>query len=427
MNGPEERLNRFNSARRKILVVGAGFAGATAARYLAERMDASHEQVLLVETQQGSSRRTKCGEGVSSETFAEIGVTPRQNWICSDVAKIKLVMPSGETCHLLCRGHTLDKRRVLLDLALEAERSGATVLTSTRLTKLDRATNECSLLVTDVGGSVEASVRPDVVIGCDGASSVVARSSGLSQGASRGGSTLGLEYRVRDYAMDRGRLHDFCPDTLTFVFPENRDIEYGWVFPKGAGRINAGIAIANQPKKRKPLELLDDFLAEFGIRGTREEIVSGEIPRRALSRTFAQGVLLAGDAAGQTNPITYGGNHVAALAGRLAAETSLKAVRKGDASASALGEYQEKCRATRMYDPCLGEAAEIFYGPDSLEKLNYLGHLLAGSNILSRQGIEKIIWRMWKGTAAGGGRAPLSLRELRTIDKALRICVKIGW
>lgn len=68
----QEKIAAFDAASRKILVVGGGFAGTVATRYVAERMGRNLEQVLLVESQPTPGYRTKCGERVSRSTRAHI-------------------------------------------------------------------------------------------------------------------------------------------------------------------------------------------------------------------------------------------------------------------------------------------------------------------------------------------------------------------
>ncbi len=64
----------------------------------------------------------------------------------------------------------------------------------------------------------------------------------------------------------------------------------------------------------------------------------------ALPRCYADGALLAGDAAGFLNSIRLKGIHLAMKSGMLAAETAFDAVVAGDASVKTLGRFEEKVR-----------------------------------------------------------------------------------
>jgi electron-transferring-flavoprotein dehydrogenase len=60
-----------------------------------------------------------------------------------------------------------------------------------------------------------------------------------------------------------------------------------------------------------------------------------------IPRTYADGVVIAGDAAGFLNSMRLKGVHLAMRTGMLAAEASFDAVRSGDQSAAALKKYQD--------------------------------------------------------------------------------------
>ena len=65
-----------------------------------------------------------------------------------------------------------------------------------------------------------------------------------------------------------------------------------------------------------------------------------------LPRLYADGVLIAGDAAGFLNSMRLKGIHLAMRTGMLAAETAFEAVRSGDVSSSALRSYETRVGAS---------------------------------------------------------------------------------
>ena len=64
-----------------------------------------------------------------------------------------------------------------------------------------------------------------------------------------------------------------------------------------------------------------------------------------IPRTYADGVLIAGDAGGFVNSVRLKGIHLAMHTGMLAAETAFEAVRAGDASAATLRAYENRIHA----------------------------------------------------------------------------------
>ena len=67
-----------------------------------------------------------------------------------------------------------------------------------------------------------------------------------------------------------------------------------------------------------------------------------------IPRVYADGVLIAGDAAGFLNSMRLKGVHLAMRTGMLAADTAFEAVRAGDVSASKLKSYEQRIEASAV-------------------------------------------------------------------------------
>jgi len=67
-----------------------------------------------------------------------------------------------------------------------------------------------------------------------------------------------------------------------------------------------------------------------------------------IPRTYADGVLIAGDAAGFVNSLRFKGVHLAIRTGMLAAEAAFDAIRKGDTSAATLKSYEDAINASAV-------------------------------------------------------------------------------
>jgi digeranylgeranylglycerophospholipid reductase len=120
---------------------------------------------------------------------------------------------------------------------------------------------------------------------------------------------------------------------------------YAWLFPK-EGMANAGVGFAPVPGGPRPTVALAAFLATLERRGRIAGPVAayqaGWIPVAPLADSVRGNLLLVGDAAGQTHPVTGAGifNAVTcgAMAGRWAARAAL-----GD-DVSLLRRYDEEWR-----------------------------------------------------------------------------------
>ena len=103
---------------------------------------------------------------------------------------------------------------------------------------------------------------------------------------------------------------------------------YGWLFPKGAvANIGIGVCL-DQRQTLKPMlkALLDRLAAERRIGTRATDLTGGAIPvggrLRAIGHLGQTAVLLAGDAAGLTNPVTGAGIASAVQSGTLAGRTA---------------------------------------------------------------------------------------------------------
>jgi electron transfer flavoprotein-quinone oxidoreductase len=102
----------------------------------------------------------------------------------------------------------------------------------------------------------------------------------------------------------------------------------------------------------RPYELLQRFLdhpviAPLVAGGKLMEYGGHLIPEggwRDMPKLYTDGVLVAGDAASMVNSLHWEGTNMAIVAGKLAAETAVQAVKSGDPSATALSAYREKLK-----------------------------------------------------------------------------------
>jgi geranylgeranyl reductase family protein len=186
------------------------------------------------------------------------------------------------------------------------------------------------------------SVQSEIVIGADGVWSVVAKKTGLQQQHPSIGRCLYQEIPV-------------AGDVLDEYFTENKHFQiylkfmgidgFAWVTPKN-DCLNIGIGEI-QPKTKRPLnEVYRHFIAQLKERNAIPPTISsgtiqgGCLPLRPLDYTYANRVVLCGDAAGQMNPLTGDGIHYAMSAGKFAADVCAKALDASTPTASFLSQYQ---------------------------------------------------------------------------------------
>ncbi|OKI41327.1 hypothetical protein A6A27_39360 [Micromonospora sp. CB01531] len=171
-----------------------------------------------------------------------------------------------------------------------------------------------------------ATIRGDVVLGADGATSSIAHTAGLVDSAK----TL-WGFALRGYVdgnLDLPHIVLWEPERWK-LFPG-----YGWAFPMPGGGINVGLGLAfgsDRGASRRAGEQLEDFLTHLKRQGLlpRSELrarTGGWLKMGVLgTRPTRSGVLLVGDAAGLVNPLQGEGIAQAMASGRAAANAIVQA------------------------------------------------------------------------------------------------------
>jgi geranylgeranyl reductase family protein len=331
-----------------VLVVGAGPAGATAARTLAR----AGVTVRLLDRSK-FPRNKPCGGGVSLRVLKRFPYLAAElsRIATHTVSRLHLEGPGGESTVIESDGPAaLMIRRVefdalLVDLAREA---GAELIGDVDIVRVSTTASGVVLESRD-GRTFEA----PVVIAADGVHSVIARRLGLNPGwpASR----VALDMMEET---PREQLRDIDPSTLwvSYGHPPSRahgatrtnaarvsakladergrakaDEGYAYVFPK-RDHVNVGIGYVLDHYRNaideSPYDLQRGFVDHLRRRGVME----GESVRRnftpfiipvggPLRRPGSGRVLLAGDAGGFVNGFTAEGIYYAMVSGDLAART----------------------------------------------------------------------------------------------------------
>lgn len=312
MSGLGQGRHRFDVA-----VVGAGPAGLSAA----EPMAAAGVRVLVLE-KAALPRYKPCGGGV----------VPR--------ARALLPEDSAAVFHRLCRiarlhihelGTFFEARRDpwLLAMTMRSELDGCLAQRVARAGV--RVQSSCRLMrAEDRGGCVHLSTsrgdfRAEIVVAADGALSTAARLAGFGPPA---GLFPAIEAEIQ---VDACLLERFA-SRARFDFGLLGQ-GYAWVFPK-KDHLSLGV-VSRGPWPQRPRELVDRYCRHLGVGQDAPKIIRGHViptvPRPApfmRSRT-----ILAGDAAGLADPLTFEGISHALLSGRLAARAIMEGELRPDRTA----------------------------------------------------------------------------------------------
>jgi len=323
-----------------VVIVGAGPAGSTTAKCLLDQHP--DVRVLLVDKARQFPRDKPCGGFVDAKLLQAFPYLRGREGNFVESESALAVLHSPDLRHQVA-GHTrmLAVLRSTFDAYLMglAQQAGAQIATNRQVNEIGVDGNAATVEFTD-GGRLTAFA----VVGADGASSLVARRSGLHE-AWRPHEIC--KTVMKEFPVEPDFILEQCgPERPVHLYLQFNGLPgYAWFFPK-AYHINVGVGcFASVPVKlidyfRLLVRLLQRW--EMLPPAVTTEDVKGDIcpTRGPLSTTQTNRVLLVGDAAGFVSPATGAGIVPGMVSGRLAAETLGEALTHRRFDAPFLSRYQ---------------------------------------------------------------------------------------
>ena len=301
-----------------VIVVGAGPAGSTAAKKCS---DYGLETILI--EKQSIPRLKPCGGGVSQKALKLIEGGVPDDLVEQRIKGIRLFSPSLRSVDLVAQkpiGITTQRDKFDAFLTQLAIKAGC---------QLIQADEVIDLLIEEEGVTCKLksgkTFKGSIIIGADGANSVVAAKAGIRKKWSNDEVGLCFESEVRISDADMKKLD---PDLLELYFI-NIPFGYGWLFPKKSS-ISLGVAggLAYLQNKRS---IFSDFCSTVsklkGINITVPKFEAHLAPAGGINRKIvADRTMLVGDAAGFIDPFTGEGIYYAMRSGQIAADCCKKAI-----------------------------------------------------------------------------------------------------
>ena len=307
------------AAPADVIVVGAGPAGATAARSLA----LGGARVQLLERFR-FPRNKPCGGGITTRAlrrFPYLGAA-LDRITTHYISKLYLEGPSGRGVVLTSHEPAVVMiRRLEFDdlLARLAVEAGAELIEDACVSQV-HADDECVRVTTR--DCREFCAR--YLVAADGVNGIVTRRLWLHPGWDAAGVALDMMEETPNE-----RLRALEPGTLWVSYGQGGTNGYGYIFPK-RDHINVGIGCLLSHFREQihlaPYQMQQRFVSELRRRGivegesSREDFTPYHIPVGGPIRNTARGrVLVAGDAGGFVNAYTAEGIYYALVSGDLAA------------------------------------------------------------------------------------------------------------
>ncbi|MFW9778812.1 MAG: geranylgeranyl reductase family protein [Candidatus Heimdallarchaeota archaeon] len=396
-----------------VIVVGAGPAGLSAGTTTAQ----SGLTTLIIEEHQEIGRPLACGEGISAEKLLTLENMPKP--------QIQIQKPRLElqrTGSFIERGlnvqrfffgntgvatsnlptFTINRPRFDQIMAETAAKKGAELSLGTQATGFQHQDQMMRIQTTN------GDYTCNVVIGCDGPSAHSVRRIGLEPPAQY---VSGVEYQIEG-------VHT---DALEFYFDFLRlpKMHYGWVFPK---RNCTNVGIISDPLSH-PMKILDEFVEYLNHKEIRNsgivKKIAGIIPASGpIPRFYTDNFLAAGDAAGLTNSIFYGGIAIAVHSGMLAGQTAVEVHANNRFDEKQLSIYHKKIMAMDYTNPTIKSAHDILYAKFTGKDLENFGQMIDGWNITSLSAIQKLVLPL---KALFHPRLLLKFRDARIVAQGFSI------
>ena len=319
-----------------VIVVGGGPAGSSAAMQAAR----DGANVLLVEREPEIAATVRTSGVTWMETIREYGI-PRSCY--NPIKNYGFCSPDNQ---VLVKGDrygaaVLDVRGAYRWLARQAQEAGARILTGINVNGARR--NKNGIEITGSGHQGKIQAQGSIIIDASGFPGAVIKYLKLAPPWSRFGA--GAEYELEAENVE----HDTW---WLMVGSMYSPAGYAWIFPISPSRVRVGVGVAKPQRSEDPRRILDDLLANgtgpVGSLGKTRilEYHYGLIPNSGIDRSSVyERVILAGDTAGQANPLVLEGIRYAIRFGRMAGSTAAKAALQDDASLDMLRHYEKAWRS----------------------------------------------------------------------------------
>lgn len=318
-----------------LIVVGAGPAGASAARTAAQH----GLKTLLIEKDQ-VPRNKLCGGGVTPKVMTRLDFKIPDELIECETKATRIHV--GETEHHFEADRTIvymtSRSKFDAFLTDKAVEAGAELRDRSAVHRIDVTTSHVE--VRTPNGSFDSKI----LIGADGMGGPTASATGIYERWQPHQVAYAIESEVR---VGEKAVQDFIGDPAYFdLYFGVSAAGYGWVFPKD-DHLTVGVG-CRLSKLRDARGLFDGFVKRIpeleGVQIPKPK--AHLIPLGGVTKvpSVSDRVLLAGDCAGFAEPLLGEGIYFSILGAQLAAQVAIDACEEERFDRAFLGAYERRCK-----------------------------------------------------------------------------------
>lgn len=312
-----------------VIVVGGRVSGSIASLHASQ----AGANVLMIEKHQEIGTPVQCAGGVSDLFFEKMGIKPSSEYTLARVCGAKIHSPDGTNVSAkdkVLKGRILERKNFDKNLAILSANAGTDIMLKTTVKGLMTEKGQVKGVVAKhMGKTMEIPAK--VVIAADGIESNVAQLYGLKSRFDTKNICSCAQFEMVGLDID--------PEMMEFYFgQEIAPGGYVWLFPKGDDRANIGLGIRSSQNTayhylKKFTDKIDGKTVEFNV---------GAVPVGGpIKKTYGNGLLVVGDAAGQVDPVTGGGIHVSAECAKIAGNVAAEAIQREEYGERFLKKYEK--------------------------------------------------------------------------------------
>jgi geranylgeranyl reductase family protein len=329
-----------------VAVIGAGPGGSATAHYLAQR----GLKVLLLDKAEFPRDKT-CGDGLTPRAVGvlqDMGLVDELKPAGHIIKRFEVFAPNGKSTRdvITVRDGLPDFAMVVPRFRLDecirnrAVQSGANFIQA-QVVDVQRVNSRVEIKIVRAGASSVETAQSRMAVIATGANTRLLMQAGI------------LRQQPKVMVASRAYYENVAglSDIWTLRFDDVPMPGYGWVFPAGNGLANIGVGYFKERRDTSAAHPFKQFIASKAVSDMLTNAkqvgpVKG-YPLRddfLISPTFADGVLLVGEAAGLVNPLTGEGIDYALESGRIAARRIAGMFNAGDLSQSQFAAYDAELR-----------------------------------------------------------------------------------
>ncbi len=315
-----------------IAIVGGGPAGLSAACTAAN----AGAKVILLEKDEAIAHSIRTSGVTWIDAMSRLGIPGKYYNL---VQNYRFVSPSNDVTisGSSPKSCVLDVRGMYQHLAFLAAEAGAKIMVRSNVINVIKEGDGRIAGVKASTPKGDMIVRSTLVIDASGFSSSVARKAGVAGEWKRYG--IGAEYECYCDGVDSATW-------VLMVGQQYSDAGYAWAFPLSENRVRIGVGIGRPESGTDPLDGLHELMEKrprpLDSMGKIQpvELHYGFIPNDGVRQnSVADGLVMVGDSAGQSNPLVLEGIRYAIELGRLAGQVGAKSLAR-NSDMDSLMEYE---------------------------------------------------------------------------------------